>query len=218
MFYLTTHKRFMYGYKRSDMSLKTFHIMGEETRYPYLNHLYAPSLRQNRTYHGIYCTSCGTLAGMRNSSIGRYDRSIRLPIVGGGSTMKLNKVILVTLAEGLNIDLGIWFNTHFICRCNWWNCCWLRRPPPPSPITVQASGSQKFLPRDSRSESRFLVVVGMSEPEVSGYGHVNSSLSSTPTPPPPTTPTPGSQKSRSTTAGRPMHVLLPCIIIHWNKH
>ena len=27
-------------------------------------------LRQNKTFHGLYYTSCGALAGMRNSSMG----------------------------------------------------------------------------------------------------------------------------------------------------
>ena len=31
---------------------------------------YAPSHRQNSTYHGLCYTSCGALAGMRNSSMG----------------------------------------------------------------------------------------------------------------------------------------------------
>ena len=32
--------------------------------------LYAPSHRQDNTYHGLCYTSCGALAGTRNSSMG----------------------------------------------------------------------------------------------------------------------------------------------------
>ena len=32
--------------------------------------LYAHSHRWHRTYHSLCCTSCGALAGMKNSSIG----------------------------------------------------------------------------------------------------------------------------------------------------
>ena len=35
------------------------------------NFLYAPSQRKDSTYHGICYTSCGALAGMRNSLMGR---------------------------------------------------------------------------------------------------------------------------------------------------
>ena len=33
--------------------------------------LYAPSHRQDKTYHGLFYTSRGTLAGTRNRSIGK---------------------------------------------------------------------------------------------------------------------------------------------------
>ena len=43
--------------------------------------LYAPSHRQDSTYHGLCYTSCGALAGMRNSSMGPpHEGSIRWPI------------------------------------------------------------------------------------------------------------------------------------------
>ena len=43
--------------------------------------LYAPSHRQDSTYHGVCYTSCGALAGTRNSSMGPpYEGSIRRPI------------------------------------------------------------------------------------------------------------------------------------------
>ena len=43
--------------------------------------LYAPSHRQDNTYHGLCYTSCGALAGTRNSSMGPpHEGSIRRPI------------------------------------------------------------------------------------------------------------------------------------------
>ena len=43
--------------------------------------LYAPSHRQNSTYHGLCHTSRGALAGTRNSSMGPpHEGSIRRPI------------------------------------------------------------------------------------------------------------------------------------------
>ena len=43
--------------------------------------LYAPSHRQDNTYHGLCYTSRGALAGMRNSSMGPpHEGSIRRPI------------------------------------------------------------------------------------------------------------------------------------------
>ena len=43
--------------------------------------LYAPSHRQDSTYHGLCYTSRGALAGTRNSSIGPpHEGSIRRPI------------------------------------------------------------------------------------------------------------------------------------------
>ena len=43
--------------------------------------LYAPSHRQDNTYHGLCYTSRGALAGTRNSSMGSpHEGSIRRPI------------------------------------------------------------------------------------------------------------------------------------------
>ena len=72
MFYLTTHStHFIYGYMASDIWLRTIQIARKETR---CRHkitarvlLYAPSHRQDNTYHSLCYTSCGALAGMRNS-------------------------------------------------------------------------------------------------------------------------------------------------------
>ena len=94
MFYLTTHStHFIYGYVASDLWLRTILIVREETRcYSFRNIgysfrlaarvlLYAPSHRQDSTYHSLCYTSCGALAGTRTSSMGPpHEGSIRRPI------------------------------------------------------------------------------------------------------------------------------------------
>ena len=80
MFYLTTHStHFIYGYMASYIWLRTILIVRKETRCRYSYRLtarvllYAPSHRQDNTYHGLCYTSRGALAGTRNSSM--KDRS-----------------------------------------------------------------------------------------------------------------------------------------------
>ena len=80
MFYLMTHStHFIYGYMASDMWLRTILIVRKETRCCHIGYsfrlaarvlLYAPSHRQDSTYHGLCYTSRGALAGTRNSSMG----------------------------------------------------------------------------------------------------------------------------------------------------
>ena len=75
MFYLTTRStHFIYGYMASDIWLRTILIVKKETRCRHIGYsfrltarvlLYAPSHRQNSTYHGLCYTSRGALAGMR---------------------------------------------------------------------------------------------------------------------------------------------------------
>ena len=80
MFYLMTHStHFIYGYMASDIWLRTILIVRKETRCRHIGYsfrltarvlLYAPSHRQDNTYHGLCYTSRGALAGTRNSSMG----------------------------------------------------------------------------------------------------------------------------------------------------
>ena len=88
MFYLTTHStHFIYGYMASDIWLRTILIVREETRCRHIGYffrlatrvlLYAPSHRQDSTYHGLCYPSRGALAGTRNSSMGPpHEGSIR---------------------------------------------------------------------------------------------------------------------------------------------
>ena len=87
MFYLTTHSTyFIYGYMASDIWLRTILIVRKETRCRHIGYsfrltarvlLYAPSHRQDSTYHGLCYTSRGALVGTRNRSMGHpmKDRS-----------------------------------------------------------------------------------------------------------------------------------------------
>ena len=80
MFYLTTHStHFIYGYMASDIWLRTILIVRKETRCHHIGYsfrltarffLYAPSHRQDSTYHGLCYTSRGALAGTRNRLYG----------------------------------------------------------------------------------------------------------------------------------------------------
>ena len=91
MFYLTTHStHFIYGYMASNICLRTILIVRKETRCRHIGYsfrltarvlLYAPSHRQDCTYHGFCYTSRGALAWTRNSSMGpSHEGSIRQPI------------------------------------------------------------------------------------------------------------------------------------------
>ena len=91
MFYLTTHStHFIYGYIASDIWLRTILIVRKETHCCHIGYsywltarvlLYAPSHRQDNTYHSLCYTSRETLAGTRNSSMDpSHEGSIRRPI------------------------------------------------------------------------------------------------------------------------------------------
>ena len=79
MLYLTTHStHFIYGYMASYIWLRTILIVRKETRCRHIGYsyrltarvlLYAPSHREDNTYHGLCYTSRGALAGTRNSSM-----------------------------------------------------------------------------------------------------------------------------------------------------
>ena len=81
---------FIYGYMASDIWLRTILIVRKETRCRHIGNyfrltarvlLYAPSHRQDSTYHSLCYTSRGPLAGTRNSSMGPpHEGSIRQPI------------------------------------------------------------------------------------------------------------------------------------------
>ena len=121
MFYLTTHStHFIYGYMASGIWLRTILIVRKETRCRHIGYsyrltarvlLYAPSHRQDNTYHGLCYTSRGALAGTRNSSMGPpHEGSIRRPIAPWANTLPLSYVPLLnysvtgTCLTGLSIN------------------------------------------------------------------------------------------------------------------
>ena len=74
----------------SDIWLRTILIVRKETRCRHIGYsyrltarvlLYAPSHRQDNTYHSLCYTSRGALAGMRNSSMGPPLSYVPLPFV-----------------------------------------------------------------------------------------------------------------------------------------
>ena len=108
MFYLTTHStHFIYGYMASDIWLRTILMVRKETRCRHIGYsyrltarvlLYAPSHRQDNTYHGLCYTNRGALAGMRNSSMGPpHEGSIRRPIAPWANALPLSYVPLLTV-------------------------------------------------------------------------------------------------------------------------
>ena len=98
MFYLTTHStHFIYSYMASDICLRTILIVRKETRCRHIGYsyrltarvlLYAPSHRQDKTYHSLCYSSRGALAGTRNSSMGPpHEGSIRPALSAMGCTL-----------------------------------------------------------------------------------------------------------------------------------
>ena len=105
MFYLTTHStHFIYSYMASDIWLSTILIVRKETRCHHKRYsywltarvlLYAPSHRQDNTYHSLCYTSRGALAGTRNSSMGPpHEGSIRRPIAPWANALPLSYIPL----------------------------------------------------------------------------------------------------------------------------
>ena len=105
MLYLKTHStHFIYGYMASDIWLRTILIVRKETRCRHIGYsyrltarvlLYAPSHRQDNTYHGLCNTSRGALAGTRNSSMGPpHEGSIRQSIAPSANALPQSYVPL----------------------------------------------------------------------------------------------------------------------------
>ena len=128
MFYLTTHStHFIYGYMASDIWLRTILIVRKETHCCHIGYsyrltarvlLYAPSHRQDNTYHGLCYTSRGALAGTRNSSMGPpHEGSIRRPTAPWANALPLSYVPLPVKHEGLIKCI--------LCSAeNWMRSCW----------------------------------------------------------------------------------------------
>ena len=111
----------------SDICLMTILIVRKETRCRHIIYsfrltarvlLYAPSHRQDNTYHGLCYTRRGALAGTRNSSMGPpHEGSIRRPIAPWANALPLSYVPLPYLMQGripfVPLTFQHWFFRHF---------------------------------------------------------------------------------------------------------
>ena len=124
MFNLTTHStHFIYGYMASDIWLRTILIVRKETRCRHIGYsfrltarvlLYAPSHRQDSTYHGLCYTSRGALAGTRNSSVGSpHEGSIRRPIAPSANALTTELHLAPVRKEG-NVLFNDALNTFYL--------------------------------------------------------------------------------------------------------
>ena len=113
MFHLTTHSTHsIYGYMASDIWLRTILIVRKETRCRHIGYsyrltarvlLYAPSHRQDNTYHGLCYTSRGALDGTRNTSMGPpHEGSIRRPTAPWANALPLSYVPLPITTDTWN--------------------------------------------------------------------------------------------------------------------
>ena len=111
MFYLTMHStHFIYGYMASDIWLRTILIVRKETRCRHIGYsyrltarvlLYAPSHRQDNTYHGLCYTSRGALAGTRNSSMGQSIKIRNIRICFGSFNLSCFLYLKRTLSKSV---------------------------------------------------------------------------------------------------------------------
>ena len=126
MFYLTTHStHFIYGYMASDIWLRTILIVRKETSCRHMGYsfwltarvlLYAPSHRQDSTYHSLCYTSCGALAGTRNSSMGPpHEGLIRRPIAPWANALPLSYVPLpIFVAKCVSCNIKWYWHLFFL--------------------------------------------------------------------------------------------------------
>ena len=96
--------------------LKTILIVRKETCCRHIGYsfqvtarvlLYAPSHRKDSTYHGLCYTSCGAMAGMRNSSMGPpHEGLIRRPIAPWANALPLSYVPLYMVKDHGDSERG----------------------------------------------------------------------------------------------------------------
>ena len=83
--------------------------------------LYAPSHRQDSTYHSLCYTSRGALAGMRNSSMGPpHERSIRWPIAPWAKTIV--ECCLPHQVAIVSLECYIWCKNWAMMKKEFWEC------------------------------------------------------------------------------------------------
>ena len=137
VFYLMTHStHFIYGYMASDICLRTILIVRKETCCCHIGYswlaarvlLYAPSHRQDSTYHSLCCTSREALAGMRNSSMGPpHEGSIRRPIAPWANALTTELYLALSVKSSV-VTTPFMFHpkiVHCVCLQICHICCGL---------------------------------------------------------------------------------------------
>ena len=110
-FYLTMHStHFIYSYMASNIWLRTILIVRGETHCRHIGYtfqlaarvlLYAPSHRQDNTYHSLCYTSRGALAGTRTSSLDPpHEGSIRQPSHHERTLLLRSYILLLYMIRG----------------------------------------------------------------------------------------------------------------------
>ena len=110
----------IYGYMASDIWLRTILIVRKETRCRHIGYsyrltarviLYAPSHRQDNTYHGLCYTSRGALAGTRNSSMGPpHEGSISRQTDRQTNRDTYHQIYKLATSRHINVHCNILFN------------------------------------------------------------------------------------------------------------
>ena len=134
---MTHSTHFIYCYMASDILLRTILIVRKETYCRHIGYsyrltamvlLYAPSHRQDNTYHGLCYTSRGALAGTRNSSMGPpHEGSIRRPTAPWATALPLSYVPLLFFVTFVRLSLLVLIWTVLYVFQKWFEhrlACW----------------------------------------------------------------------------------------------
>ena len=121
MFYLTTHStHFIYGYMASDIWLRTILMVRKETRCRHIGYsymltarvlLYAPSHRQDNTYHGLCYTSRGALKlKIKHTRLGTH---VNTSVQNNGLGVSKTEIRLLALCIPTETPVtGTWMRTQ----------------------------------------------------------------------------------------------------------
>ena len=126
MFYLTTHStHFIYGYMVSDILLRTILIVRKETHCRHIGYslrltarffLYAPSHRQDSTYHRLCYTSRGALVECEIATEGNESKHLSSLWVFN----QISTAAKLKAREKRNVWMNEWmFNKTQVQKINW---------------------------------------------------------------------------------------------------
>ena len=137
MFYLTTHStHFIYSYMASDIWLRTILIVRKETRCCHIGYsyrltarvlLYAPSHRQNNTYHSLCYTIRGALAGTR-SMINKWSTKPQKATTNVHTNLPSLKIgrteMFYLTTHSTHFNLRLYGMGHMAYLESWWQKLW----------------------------------------------------------------------------------------------